>query len=150
MKSPDRVWDVLEYVYFPIAKKLSDINISMQRFFGYTLVSNILYGSNPTRGFHLNQSMRGYQGDTRLTQSIIEATRMCFSSVLQNPKNEIIGNVSISQLFQIDFKVDRYLIQGKWAYAYGKYPTYEQMNEYVRQYKEGLLNTIKGKIDGAS
>ena len=32
----------------------------------------------------------------------------------------------------------------------GKYPSTEQMDDYIRQYKEGLLNTIKGKIDGAS
>lgn len=150
MKSPDRVWDVLEYVYFPIAKKLSEISLSMQRFFGYTQVSNILYASNLSKGIHLNQSMRGYQGDPRLTQSIIEATKMCFNNVLQYPKNKIIGNVSISQLFQIDFKDDRYLIQGKWTYAYGSYPSSEQMNDIVRSYKESLLNTIKSKIDGAS
>lgn len=150
MKSPDRVWDVLEYVYFPIAKKLSEVSLSMQRFFGYTQVSNILYASNHSRGIHLNQSMRGYHGDPRLTQSIIEATKMCFNNVLQHPKNKIIGNVSMAQLFQIDFKDDRYLIQGKWTYAYGSYPSSEEMDKIVRSYKESLLNTIKGKIDSAS
>ncbi|MDE7420485.1 MAG: Fic family protein [Muribaculaceae bacterium] len=150
MKSPARVWDVLEYVYFPIAKKLSEVSLSMQRFFGYTQVSNILYASNLSKGIHLNQSMRGYQGDPRLTQSIIEATKMCFNNILQSPKNKIIGNTSMSQLFQIDFKDDRYLIQGKWPYAYGSYPSSEQMDNIVRHYKETLINTIKGKIDSAS
>ena len=58
--------------------------------------------------------------------------------------------MSMTNLFKIEFLDDRYIIQGHLTFPYGKYPSTEQMDDYIRQYKEGLLNTIKGKIDGAS
>lgn len=151
MKSPDRVWDVLEYVYFPIAKKLADISLSMQRFFGYTPVSNIISTTDRAEGgMHLNESMRGYTGDARLTRTIQNARSMWFKNELRNPTRECLGDMVMANFFTIEFLNDRYVIQGNLTFPYGKYPSTEQMNDYIRQYKEGLLNTIKGKIDGAS
>lgn len=151
MKSPDRVWDVLEYVYFPMAKKLADISLSMQRFFGYTPVSNIISTTDRAEGgMHLNESMRGYTGDARLTRTIQNARSMWFKNELRNPTRECLGDMVMANFFTIEFLNDRYVIQGNLTFPYGKYPSTEQMNDYIRQYKEGLLNTIKGKIDGAS
>lgn len=151
MKSPDRVWDVLEYVYFPMAKKLAEVSLSMQRFFGYTPVSNIISTTNgPRGGIHLNEPMRGYTRDISLTQTIQNARSMWFKNELRNPTRDCLGDMSMTNLFKIEFLDDRYIIQGHLTFPYGKYPSTEQMDDYIRQYKEGLLNTIKGKIDGAS
>ena len=143
--------DVLEYVYFPMAKKLADVSLSMQRFFGYTPVSNIISTSDRAEGgLHLNQSMRGYTGDARLTQTIQNARSMWFKNELRNPTRECLGDMTMTNFFSIEFLDDRYVIQGHLTFPYGKYPSTGQMDDYIRQYKEGLLNTIKGKIDGAS
>lgn len=151
MKSPDRVWDVLEYVYFPMAKKLADSSLLMQRFFGYTPVSNIISTTDRAEGgMHLNESMRGYTGDARLTRTIQNARSMWFKNELRNPTRECLGDMVMANFFTIEFLNDRYVIQGNLTFPYGKYPSTEQMNDYIRQYKEGLLNAIKGKIDGAS
>lgn len=151
MKSPNRVWDVLEYVYFPMAKKLAEVSLSMQRFFGYTPVSNIISTTNRAEGgMHLNESMRGYTGDIRLTQTIQNARSMWFKNELRNPTRDCLGDMTMTNFFTIEFLDDRYVIQGHLTFPYGKYPSTEQMDDYIRQYKEGLLNTIKGKIDSAS
>ncbi len=151
MKSPDRVWDVLEYVYFPMAKKLADVSASMHRFFSYTPVSNIISTTErPEGGMHLNESMRGYTGDIRLTQTIRNARSMWFKNELRNPTRECLGDMTMTNFFTIEFLDDRYIIQGHLTFPYGKYPSTAQMDDSIRQYKEGLLNTIKGKIDGAS
>lgn len=150
IKSPDRVWDVLEYVYFPMANKLADVSASMHRFFNYTPVSNIISTTErPEGGMHLNESMRGYTGDIRLTQTIRNARSMWFKNELRNPTRECLGNMVMTNFFTIEFLDDRYIIQGHLTFPYGKYPSTEQMDDYIRQYKEGLLNTIKEKIDGA-
>lgn len=151
MKSPDRVWDVLEYVYFPMAKKLADVSASMHRFFSYTPVSNIISTTErPQGGMHLNESMRGYTGDIRLTQTIRNARSMWFKKELRNPTRECLGDMVMINFFKIEFLDDRYIIQGHLTFPYGKYPSTAQMDDYIRRYKEGLLNAIKGKIDGAS
>lgn len=150
-KSPERVWDVLEYVYFPMAKKLAEVSLSMQRFFGYTPVSNIISTSDRAEGgMHLNQSMRGYTGDIRLTQTIQNARSMWFKNELRNPTRDCLGDMTMTNFFSIQFLDDRYIIQGYLTFPYGKYPSAEQMDDYIRQYKEALLNTIKEKIDSAS
>ena len=56
----------------------------------------------------------------------------------------------MTNFFSIQFLDDRYIIQGHLTFPYGKYPSEAQMDDYIRQYKEGLLNTIKEKIDSAS
>lgn len=151
MKSPDRVWDVLEYVYFPMAKKLADVSAAMHRFFSYTQVSNIISTTErPEGGLHLNESLRGYTGDIRLTQTIRNARSMWFKNELRNPTRECLGDTVMTNFFTIEFLDDRYIIQGHLTFPYGKYPSTQQMDDYIRQYKEGLLNTIKKKIDGAS
>lgn len=147
LKSPDRVWDVLEYVYFPIAEKLSEVSLSMHKFFGYTPVSNILSSTDRLQGgIHLNQSMRGYNGDIRLNQVIREARSMWFKNELKHPTRECLGDLSMTQYFVIEFFDDRYKLQNGLVFPYGKFPTSEQMNEIVRTYKENILNKIKEKI----
>ena len=151
MKSPDRVWDVLEYVYFPIAKKLSEVSLSMHKFFGYTPVSNILSSTDRLQGgMHLNQSMRGYNGDVRLNQIINQARSMWFKNELKNPTKACLGDLAMTNYFVIEFFDDRYKLQNGLEFPYGKYPSSEQMDNIVRHYKETLINTIKGKIDSAS
>ena len=151
LKSPDRVWDVLEYVYFPIANKLSEVSLSMHKFFGYTPVSNILSSTDRLQGgIHLNQSMRGYNGDRRLNQVIREARSMWFKNELKHPTRECLGDLAMTNYFVIEFFDDRYKLQNGLEFPYGKYPSSEQMDNIVRHYKETLINTIKGKIDSAS
>lgn len=151
VKSPDSVWDVLEYVYFPIEKKLSEISVSMHKFFRYTHVSNIISTTErPEGGIHLNQSMRGYNGDYRLNQTINQARSMWFRNELKHPIRECLGDLTMTPSFVIDFLDDRYILQNDLIFPYGKYPSSEQMDHIVRQYKENLLHTIKDKIDGAS
>ena len=151
LKSPDRVWDVLEYVYFPIAEKLSEVSLSMHKFFGYTPVSNILSSTDRLQGgIHLNQSMRGYNGDRRLNQVIREARSMWFKNELKHPTRECLGDLAMTNYFVIEFFDDRYKLQNGLEFPYGKYPSSEQMDNIVRHYKETLINTIKGKIDSAS
>ncbi len=151
MKSPDRVWDVLEYVYFPMAKKLAEVSLSMQRFFSYTPVSNIISTTDRAKGgMHLNKSMRGYTGDICLTQTIQNARSMWFKNELRNPTRDCLGDMTMTNFFSIQFLDDRYIIQGHLTFPYGKYPSAEQMDDYIRQYKEALINTIKEKIDSAS
>lgn len=151
VKSPDSVWDVLEYVYFPIEKKLSEISVSMHKFFRYTHVSNIISTTErPEGGIHLNQSMRGYNGDYRLNLTINQARSMWFRNELKHPIRECLGDLTMTPSFVIDFLDDRYILQNDLIFPYGKYPSSEQMDHIVRQYKENLLHTIKDKIDGAS
>ena len=151
LKSPDRVWEVLEYVDFPIAEKLSEVSLSMHKFFGYTPVSNILSSTDRLQGgIHLNQSMRGYNGDRRLNQVIREARSMWFKNELKHPTRECLGDLAMTNYFVIEFFDDRYKLQNGLEFPYGKYPSSEQMDNIVRHYKETLINTIKGKIDSAS
>ena len=150
IKTPNSVWDVLEYVYFPIEKKLSEISVSMRKFFRYTHVSNIISTTErPEGGIHLNQSMRGYNGDYRLNQTINQARSMWFRNELKHPIRECLGDLSMTQYFVIEFLDDRYKLQNGSIFPYGKYPSFEEMDNIVRQYKENLLHTIKDKIDGA-
>ncbi|WP_289199285.1 Fic family protein [Bacteroides acidifaciens] len=133
LKSPDRVWDVLEYVYFPIAEKLSEVSLSMHKFFGYTPVSNILSSTDRLQGgIHLNQSMRGYNGDRRLNQVIREARSMWFKNELKHPTRECLGDLAMTNYFVIEFFDDRYKLQNGLEFPYGKYPSSEQMDNIVR------------------
>ena len=149
-KSPERIWDVLEYCYFPIAKKLEAISASMHRFFNYTSVSNILYTTErPEDGIHLNQSMRGYEGNYTLARAIKEARSMWFQNELRQPTKECLGDMVITQYFTIEFLPDRYIIQGKLVFPYDKFPSEEEKEDMVGKYKENLLNKIKKKVGEA-
>ena len=150
-KSPERIWDVLEYCYFPISKKLEAISASMRRFFSYTQVSNILSATErPEGGIHLNQSMRGYEEDCTLTHAIKEARSIWFKNELRQPTKDCLGNLVITQYFKIEFLPDKYVIQDKFVFPYDKFPTEDEKEDMVGKYKENLLNIIKKKIDEAS
>lgn len=150
-KSPERIWDVLEYCYFPISKKLEAISASMRRFFSYTQVSNILSATErPEGGIHLNQSMRGYEEDCTLTHAIKEARNIWFKNELRQPTKDCLGNLVITQYFKIEFLPDKYVIQDKFVFPYDKFPTEDEKEDMVGKYKENLLNIIKKKIDEAS
>ena len=139
--------EIMEQVYYPLAEKINESLILINKFFR----KNEIFGGFSLKGdnggyLRINPLVRdndGYNSDH--INSVSEVFFQYNSSNSLNPK---LKNLSIEIKVKITFKVDEYLIDciSSRKYNYGQYPTLEDLDGIIGQYKQEVLNKLDNAI----
>jgi len=146
--SPEEVWDVLEYCFFPITERLIKALKPADAFFSQIMYYNLLFKNDPeSKGLHVNDVMRNY-ADRQTKDYVNYAKSMNFYYEFIGAKNEYIENINfrLKETFRIKFNADEYEVQYGdtiQKFDYQKYPTDSLVEEIIAWYKNSVLTAIE-------
>ena len=98
-------------------------------------------------GLHVNQVMRSTQ-NSQIMDFVNNAQSMWFGCELMNPMHPTSMRFQIEKRFYITFFDDHYFVDGilNKNFPYGKYPTEEDKQKIVSQFKKDILDELKEKM----
>lgn len=145
--SSDEVWNVLEFVYFPLVAgfdKAIDTANDVFRFSQTSRGNFLSKTSDKTGGLQINQVMRGFD-NAQVYDFVNHAKSIWFDAELINPMHPKYVNYTISKKFYITFFEDHYFVDGilNMNYPYGKYPKDTDLNAIISNFKQDLLAELK-------
>lgn len=150
--SEEQVWNVLEFVFFPLGEKIIQTLEPLKKWFGHYMVSNLIFKSQAEEnGLHLNVVKRN-TNNTQLLDYIHNAKVLVFNLIMKFPKNRILGDISFTVEFKVSFDHNGYRIncfQDK-KYFYGQYPNDTEINNLIKKYKEDSLSFLKQVVSQIS
>lgn len=142
-RSDDDVWDVLEFVYFVIEKRLVEKLSPIKAFFGYTLHTNRLSkGDTSVNLYPVN----------RTSASLLEkldihsAKSIEFKYECSSPKVIKLDDVEVAFNITLNEK-DYHISDINQSFSYGSFPSEKQINNLVNFYANQILNKIEGQIN---
>lgn len=149
--SETEVWNVLEYVYFPITESISAVLETTQKHFQFSQImwANYLSKSDSyIGGLHVNSVMRDYN-DFQLVDFVRNAQSMWFRYELFNLFKPVAVPIKLTGSFQILFKEDYYLVRelNSKQFLYGSYPTESEMEMVVKQFQDKIKQELKNIIE---
>ena len=145
--SEEEVWNVLEYVFFPLVEEFENAVSNVYDVFHFTqsMRGNYLSKTQDYKGgLHVN-SVRRNSKDWQLNDFVRNAKSMWYVCELLNPMHPKHVQLSIEKKFYVSFFDDHYFVDGilNKNFAYGSYPSIEEKKLIVRQFKDALLDTLK-------
>ena len=148
--SKEEVWNILEYVYFPLVEDFEKAIHTANDVFRFSQMQwyNLLSKTKEMRGgLHVNQVMRGTQ-NSQVLDFVNNAQSMWFGCELMNPMHPTSMQFQIEKRFYITFFEDHYFVDGilNRNFPYGKYPTEEDKQKIVSQFKKDILDELKAKM----
>ena len=148
--SKEEVWNILEYVYFPLVEDFEKAIHTANDVFRFSQMQwyNLLSKTKEMRGgLHVNQVMRGTQ-NSQVLDFVNNAQSMWFGCELMNPMHPTSMRFQIEKRFYITFFEDHYFVDGilNRNFPYGKYPTEEDKQKIVSQFKKDILDELKSKM----
>ncbi|MCQ2258859.1 MAG: Fic family protein [Bacteroidaceae bacterium] len=148
--SKEEVWNILEYVYFPLVEGFEKAIHTANDVFRFSQMQwyNLLSKTKEMRGgLHINQVMRGTQ-NSQIMDFVNNAQSMWFGCELMNPMHPTSMLFQIEKRFYITFFEDHYFVDGilNKNFPYGKYPTEEDKQKIVAQFKKDILEELKEKM----
>ena len=148
--SPSEVWNVLEYVFFPIVesfeKAISSANDVFR--FSQSVRGNYLSKTDIYKGgLHVNFVMRD-TSNIQVKEFVNSARSMWYICELMNPQHPKNVTLKIEKKFYITFFDDHYFVDGilNKNFAYGSYPTEKEKGQIVSQFKQDILSELKEKL----
>lgn len=149
--SENEVWNVLEYVFFPITNSISAVLETTRKHFQFsqTMWANYLSKSESyIGGLHVNNVMRDYM-NYQLVDFVRNAQSMWFRYELFNLFKPVVAPIKLTGSFQILFKEDYYLVRelNNKQFLYGSYPTEEEMKTVVKQFQDKIKQDLKNIIE---
>lgn len=145
--SSGEVWNVLEFVYFPLIdgfeKTIKTANAVFQ--FSQMTWGNYLSKTNDKNGgLHVNQVMRDTR-NSQINDFVNHAKSIWFDAQLRNPMHPKYVNYTIGKKFYISFFDDHYFVDGilNKNFPYGQYPTETELNSIISNFKQDLLSELK-------
>lgn len=149
-KCADEVWNILEYLYFPISQSFCKaVDVANRTFrFSYVETSNLLSKTKEANGgIHLNKVMRD-GADSQVKEYVENAASMWFTCKMESPEEPMRPDFQMEKSFYITFFEDHYFINGilNKNFAYGKYPSENERQQIVSQFKNEVLKEIKEKM----
>ena len=149
-KSPEEVWNVLEFVFLPVSedfcKAVDGLNEVFR--FSYLEKSNLLSKtSEPKGGLHVNRVMR-QASDSQTSEFIDEAHSMWFTCTMMQPQDPQRPDFKMEKAFYVLFFEDHYFVDGilNKNFPYGKYPTEDEKRQIVSQFKKDILEELKENL----
>jgi Fic family protein len=149
-KCPEEVWNILEFVFFPLSeafrKAVDGLNEVFR--FSYLEKSNLLSKTaEPKGGLHVNRVMR-LSSDSQTREFIDEAHSMWFTCTMKSPLDPCRPDFKMEKAFYVRFFEDHYFVDGilNKNFPYGKYPTEEEKRQIVSQFKKDILEELKEKL----
>lgn len=149
-KCTEEVWNILEYVYFPIAQSLSKaVDVANQAFrFSSVETSNLLSKSKEAHGgIAINKVTRG-SDNPQLADYVDHAASVWFVCKMMSPQEPRRPDFKMEKSFYIALFDDHYFVNGilNKNFAYGKYPSEQEKQQIVAQFKQDVLTEIKEKM----
>lgn len=148
--SPSEVWNVLEYVFFPIVecfeKAISSANDVFR--FSQSIRGNYLSKTDTYKGgLHVNFVMRD-TSNIQVKEFVNSAKSMWYLCELMDPQHPKFVTLKIEKKFYITFFDDHYFVDGilNKNFTYGSYPTEKEKGQIVSQFKQDILSELKEKL----
>lgn len=150
MKTSEEIWNVLEFVFFPIAKEFSksaEITAEVFKFCQVQSFCQLSKTKEKAGGLEIYQTMRD-SNDPQIREFINEAQSVWYSCELMNPRHPRAVDFEISKRFYISFFEDHYFVDGilNKNFSYGSYPTEEEKKAVIRQFKDDIIENLKEKL----
>ncbi|MBQ0063752.1 MAG: Fic family protein [Prevotella sp.] len=150
-KCPEEIWNVLEYVYFPISESLYKVIDDADHIFrfSYKYTSNRLSKTKEAKGGldSVNKVMRDCTD--RVTRDYVDnAQSMWFTCEIRCPQEPLRLDFKMEKSFYISFFDDHYFVDGilNKNFPYGTYPSNDEKRQIVSQFKKEVLEVINKKM----
>ena len=148
--SMDEVWNVLEFVFFPIANEFNktiDQTANVFRFCQTQSFCQISKTKDWIGGLGLGKVCRGTT-NSQIIDFVRNAKSMWYYCELMNPRHPRAVNFEIKKQFYITFFDDHYFVDGilNKDFPYGKYPSEAEKQEIISQFKEDILKELQDKL----
>lgn len=148
--SIDEVWNVLEFVFFPIANefnKIIDQTANVFRFCQTQSFCQISKTKDWIGGLGLGKVCRDTT-NSQIIDFVRNAKSMWYYCELMNPRHPRAVNFEIKKQFYITFFDDHYFVDGilNKDFPYGKYPSEAEKQEIISQFKEDILKELQDKL----
>lgn len=148
--SMDEVWNVLEFVFFPIANEFNktiDQTANVFRFCQTQSFCQISKTKDWIGGLGLGKVCRGTT-NSQIIDFVRNAKSMWYYCELMNPRHPRTVNFEIKKQFYITFFDDHYFVDGimNKDFPYGKYPSEAEKQEIISQFKEDILKELQDKL----
>lgn len=146
----DEVWNVLEFVFFPIAGEFNKSIHQTADIFKFCQTQSFCQISKTKDwigGLGLGKVFRN-TNNSQIIDFVNHAKSMWYNCELMNPRHPRIVNFEIKKQFYISFFDDHYFVDGilNKNFPYGTYPTEEEKSEIVSQFKQSILTELKDKL----
>ena len=144
----EEVWNILEWVFFPIVQELKKAVEQVNSVFcfenfgpGVVLLSNT---EDPNQGIIVSCANRK-KADEKTKFYVQNAKIVCYICNMSEPTKPQPFELSIDKDFYIRFFNDHYFVDGilNKNFAYGTYPTEEERQHIVSQFKADILSKLK-------
>ena len=148
--SADEVWNVLEFVFFPIAGEFNKSIHQTADIFKFCQTQSFCQISKTKDwigGLGLGKVFRN-TNNSQIIDFVNHAKSMWYNCELMNPRHPRAVNFEIKKQFYISFFDDHYFVDGilNKNFPYGTYPTEEEKSEIVSQFKQSILTELKDKL----
>lgn len=148
--SGEKVWDILEFFYFPLTECFENVIKTTKSIFRFTSISyyNLLSKTKESRGgIYISEVMRGIN-DPKILEFVNKAQSIWFYGLMSDPMQPRDLKLEINKTFHITFFEDHYFVDGilNKNFPYGKYPTEEDKKQLVSSFKQGILSELKEKM----
>ncbi|MDR2912655.1 MAG: Fic family protein [Alistipes sp.] len=151
--SETEVWDVLEFLYFPVKNRIDEALKPAMSFFStvdeFSTINKSKYYKFAGVGEHLIYNADRNYSDVEMDDFISNAKYVHLSIYLEHPKREYsLGNLDIKINFVVEFEDSYYTINSlnNKQFSYGTYPSEEEIGQIVSGYKTDVLNKIEKAI----
>ena len=146
----DEVWNVLEFVFFPIVNEFNktiDQTANVFRFCQTQSFCQISKTKDWIGGLGLGKVYRGTT-NSQIIDFVRNAKSMWYYCELMNPRHPRAVNFEIKKQFYISFFDDHYFVDGilNKDFPYGKYPSETEKIEVISQFKEDILKELQDKL----
>lgn len=146
----NEVWNVLEFVFFPIAdefNKTIEQTANVFRFCQTQSFCQISKTKDWIGGLGLGKVFRNTT-NPQILDFVRNAKSMWYYCELMNPRHPRPVNFEIKKQFYITFFDDHYFIDGilNKDFPYGKYPTEAEKQDVIAQFKEDILKELQEKL----
>lgn len=148
--SANEVWNILEFVFFPIVKEFTktlEATANVFLFSQTTSFCQISKTQSKEGGLGLGKVDRDTQ-PPQIREYVNEAKSVWFDCEIRNPRHPRAVDITIGKSFYIAFFDDHYFVDGilNKNFAYGTYPTAEERKSITSKFKQDILKELREKL----
>lgn len=148
--SMDEVWNVLEFVFFPIANEFNKTIAQTANVFRFCQTQSFCQISKTKDwigGLGLGKVCRDTT-NSQIIDFVRNAKSMWYYCKLMSPRHPRAVNFEIKKQFYITFFDDHYFVDDilNKNFPYGKYPSEAEKQEIISQFKEYILKELQDKL----
>lgn len=148
--SMEEVWNVLEFVFFPIANEFNKTIAQTANVFRFCQTQSFCQISKTKDwigGLGLGKVCRDTT-NSQIIDFVRSAKSMWYYCKLMSPRHPRAVNFEIKKQFYITFFDDHYFVDDilNKDFPYGKYPSEAEKQEIISQFKEYILKELQDKL----